>query len=173
MTHPTLEIETPADDPVVLARRFVTAPPAVGLRAWTEPDIVRTWIGPRYLEVVSVGTDARVGGTYRHVHRAPDGVEHAFHGEQLGVDAPVLEAVDGGTLMQVSSRHSSTESRGGHVVATMASGMPGGVERLGSPARRDAVRLSRPFSRADGAATRRRGGRRGNAGETPGKRRVH
>lgn len=33
--------------------------------AWTRPEMLRQWYGPKWLEAVSVTTDPRVGGAYR------------------------------------------------------------------------------------------------------------
>jgi uncharacterized protein YndB with AHSA1/START domain len=151
MTHTTLELLTPADEPVIVMRRFFAVPPALVFRAWTEPDLFRRWIGPRHLETVVLEMDARVGGSYRFVQRAPDGGEHAFHGDYLEVDAPhrlvstfvyepfpdapsvdtlVLEVVDGGTLSTGTSRHVSLAARDAHVAAGMERGVREGYERL-------------------------------------------
>lgn len=143
--------EIPADEPVIVVRRFFAAPRELVWRAWTEPDLFRRWIGPRYLENTLVEMDVRVGGTYRFVQTAPDGGTHAFRGEYLEVDRPhrlvstfvyepmpdasavdtlVLEEAEGGTLALITSRHASIETRDGHVAAGMEGGMLEGFERL-------------------------------------------
>jgi uncharacterized protein YndB with AHSA1/START domain len=95
--------------------------------------------------------DVRPGGTWRFVHTAPDGTEHAFHGEFLEVDPPrrlartfvyepwpedtmhewiELEAVEGGTMLRGESRHASIASRDKHVESGMEGGMNESMQRL-------------------------------------------
>ena len=82
------EIETPAGEPVIRVRRFFKAPPELVYKACTEADYIRRWMGPRRLEVSECEVDVRVGGTWRLVHRAPDGAEFVFYGELLELDPP-------------------------------------------------------------------------------------
>jgi uncharacterized protein YndB with AHSA1/START domain len=147
----TYQCVIPVDDPVIEVRRFFAAPRELVFRAWTEPEIFRLWIGPRYLENTLVEMDVRVGGSYRFVQTAPDGGTHAFRGEYLEVDPPrllvstfiyepmpddysvdtvVLEEVDGGTLALMTSRHSSLAARDTHVANGMEGGMNEGFARL-------------------------------------------
>jgi uncharacterized protein YndB with AHSA1/START domain len=144
MTNNPTEITTPPGEPVIEVRRFLAAAPELVFRAVTEDEYLRRWWGPRRLEVSECEIDLRVGGTWRIVHRAPDGVEFAFHGEFLELDPPrrrvatfvyegapeheavetlVLEAVQGGTMLTQATRHSSVEARDMHV----ANGMEGGI----------------------------------------------
>lgn len=146
-----LEITDPPDEPVITTRRFVKAPPALVWRAWTDPAALRQWWGPRVLDLVVCEMDLRVGGTYRFVHRAPDGQEFAFRGEYRELDPPrrmvstfifdgmpdaysvetlALEEVEGGTMITSRSVHSSLESRNQHVANGMEYGMRESYERL-------------------------------------------
>jgi len=43
MNSPKLEIETPADEPVITFCRFVKAPPEFVFRAYTEPELLKHW----------------------------------------------------------------------------------------------------------------------------------
>jgi uncharacterized protein YndB with AHSA1/START domain len=151
MTETTYSMTVPTDEPTIVVRRFVAAPPALVWRAWTEPDLFARWIGPRYLTNTVMEMDVRVGGRYRFVQTAPDGGTHAFHGDYLEVDPPrrlvstfvyepfpdawatdtlELEEVEGGTLLHISSRHVSFETRDSHLAAGMEAGMTEGFERL-------------------------------------------
>ena len=151
MTAATLEIEAPADEPTIVTRRVIKAPPALLWDAWTKPEHMRRWLGPKRLEMVHCEVDLRVGGSYRFVHRAPDGQEFGFHGVYREIDKPrrlvstfvfepwpdleavdtlTFEEVDGGTLVTTSSRHSSIEARDGHLAGGMEGGMTEGYERL-------------------------------------------
>jgi uncharacterized protein YndB with AHSA1/START domain len=151
MTNTQTEITTPAGEPVITVRRFFKAPPELVYRAVTEGGYLRRWFGPRRLEVSECEVDLRVGGTWRIVHRAPDGTEFAFHGEFLELDPPhrrvgtfifegapeheatetlVFEPVEGGTMLTSTARHSSVEARDMHVANGMEQGIIESNERL-------------------------------------------
>jgi len=151
MTKNETEITVPAGEPVIEVRRFLEAPPELVYRACTEGECLRRWFGPRRLEITECDIDLRVGGTWRIVQRAPDGMEFAFHGEFLELDPPhrrvgtfvyegapeheavetlVLEAVEGGTMLTTTTRHSSLEARDMHVANGMEEGIIESMERL-------------------------------------------
>jgi uncharacterized protein YndB with AHSA1/START domain len=88
VTNRRLEIEVPPDEPAVVFRRFVDAPPDLVFAVWTEPEHLRNWWGPRQFELVVCESDPRAGGRYRFVQRAPDGQEHTFYGEYREVGRP-------------------------------------------------------------------------------------
>jgi uncharacterized protein YndB with AHSA1/START domain len=144
MTNAQTEFSTPPGEPVIEVRRFFKAPPELLYRVLTEGEFLRRWWGPRRLEIAECEVDLRVGGSWRVVHRAPDGMEFVFHGEFLELDPPrrrvgtwvwdgapdakatetlVLEPVEGGTMVTSTMVHSSVETRDMHV----ANGMEGGV----------------------------------------------
>lgn len=78
--HNETRIEVdPALPTIVITREFEAAPERV-FRAYTDPDLVVQWLGPRRLTMLIDRYDARSGGSYRYVHRADDGTEYAFHG---------------------------------------------------------------------------------------------
>ena len=151
MTNTQTQITMPAGEPIITVRRYFRAPPEVVHPAVTEGEYLRRWFGPRRLEVSECEVDLRVGGTWRIVHRAPDGMEFAFHGEFLELDPPhrrvgtfvwegapqhqavetlVLEPVDGGTMLTSTNRHSSLEARDMHVANGMEQGIIESNERL-------------------------------------------
>ena len=68
-----------ADREVVLTRVF-DAPRQRVWEAWTRPEHVRRWYGPRALTMTVCETDLRPGGRYRHVLRGTDGREAGFSG---------------------------------------------------------------------------------------------
>ncbi len=151
MTKAKLEVIAPANEPVIITRRFIKAPPALLFAAWTTPEHMKQWLGPRDLEMVFCSVDLRVGGAYRYVHRAPDGQEYGFNGKYLEIEPPrrlvctfvfeampevesvdtlTLEARDGGTMVTTHTRHASIEARDGHLSSGMEAGMTEGYERL-------------------------------------------
>jgi uncharacterized protein YndB with AHSA1/START domain len=151
MANTETEITVPAGEPVIEVRRFLKAPPELVYRVCTEEEYLRRWFGPRRLEVSECDIDLRVGGTWRIVHRAPDGMEFVFYGEFLELEPPhrrvgtfiwegapehqavetlVLEAVEGGTMMTTTTRHSSVEARDMHVANGMEEGIIDSMERI-------------------------------------------
>ncbi len=146
-----LDLDVPADEPVIRFRRFVAAPPSLVFAMFTQPEHLRRWWGPRYLELVVCDIDLRPGGAFRFVSRAPDGDEHPFSGEFLSVDEPkglsmrvayepqpdawwvddmTFEDAPGGCLLAGTSTFASLEAREGHLAAGMESGMRESYERL-------------------------------------------
>ena len=64
---------------LIIKRRF-NAPPAKVFSAWTDPEKVKRWMGPGEVKALSAECDARVGGRYHWVMRAPSGEEHDVSG---------------------------------------------------------------------------------------------
>jgi len=64
---------------LTIKRRF-DAPPAKIFSVWTDPEKVKRWMGPGAVEMLSAQNDARTGGRYRWVMRAPNGEEHDVSG---------------------------------------------------------------------------------------------
>lgn len=79
-----------APNEIIMEREFA-APRALVHRAMTEPELVKRWIGNECSPVITVESDVRVGGTYRHVFRRPDGVEFTFSGiyKEIGLERTV------------------------------------------------------------------------------------
>lgn len=151
MSTATIDITIPPDRPVILWSRVVKAPPELAFRMWTEPDHIRNWLGPRGLEMPVCEVDLRVGGSYRFVHRAPDGSEFAFTGEYREIDRPrrlvstwvwegmpedvtlqtiEFEPVAGGTRLHGVAEHTSIAARDQHVAHGMERGMVESYERF-------------------------------------------
>lgn len=151
VTDTPIEITTPPDEPVINVRRFFKAPRELVYRACTEAQYLRRWMGPHRLEIAECEVDLRVGGTWRLVHRAPDGQEFVFYGAILELDPPrrhvgtfiyegapkdeavqtlEFEAVEGGTLLTSTTRHSSVAARDMHVANGMEAGIVESYERL-------------------------------------------
>jgi uncharacterized protein YndB with AHSA1/START domain len=66
--------------PSLTITRKLPAPPERCFRAWTDPQALKHWFGPGDREVLLAETDARVGGRFRIVMRAPGGEEHDVSG---------------------------------------------------------------------------------------------
>ena len=88
MTGPWLEIFVPDDRPVIVFKRVFKAPARLVFDAWTDPEHLQHWRGPRGFELVGCVVDLRVGGGYRFTHRAPDASQHVFFGEYREIERP-------------------------------------------------------------------------------------
>jgi uncharacterized protein YndB with AHSA1/START domain len=68
MTRTTYETKIEADPnlPTVRIVRDFDAPPERVYRAWTDPELVAQWLGPRSIEMRIDTWDARTGGSYRY-----------------------------------------------------------------------------------------------------------
>lgn len=67
--------------------RELEAPRELVWRAWTAPEHLGRWWGPRGF-TAEAQLDLRVGGRYRVVMRGPDGGANPLHGEFLAIDPP-------------------------------------------------------------------------------------
>jgi uncharacterized protein YndB with AHSA1/START domain len=73
-------VTLPTDTEILIAREFA-APRHLVYRAWTTPELVKRWWSGQRGEMTSCEIDLRVGGTWRYVMVATNGLEVAFHGE--------------------------------------------------------------------------------------------
>jgi uncharacterized protein YndB with AHSA1/START domain len=83
----TLEVTTPTDREIVLTRVF-DAPRRLVFDAFTKPDLLKRWFGPRGWSLVVCEVDFKVGGTFRFVLRGPDGKEMGMRGVYREIVAP-------------------------------------------------------------------------------------
>ena len=68
--------------------RIYDAPREAVFKAWTDPEQVARWWGPKMFTAPVCEVDARVGGKFRIVMRGPDGSEYPMRGEFHEVVAP-------------------------------------------------------------------------------------
>ncbi len=88
---PTIDstiINAPEGLPLIEITRDFEAPVARVFRAFTDPELIPQWLGPRELTTVVDHFEGRSGGSYRYVQRDPDGNEYAFRGCFHTVEAP-------------------------------------------------------------------------------------
>jgi uncharacterized protein YndB with AHSA1/START domain len=137
--------------PQILTEREFDAPRELLYRAFTEPDLLTQWLGPRQYTMKVDRFDVRDGGTYRYVHVGDDGTEHGFHGVFHGepsldgivqtfeyevvpghssMDTLIFEERDGKTVVRTNSVFQSIEDRDGMYQSGMADGMNAGYDRL-------------------------------------------
>ena len=150
MTHDTT-LELDQRVPLLrLTRDFDASPDAV-FRAWSQPELVARWLGPRDREMLVERYDCVTGGSYRYVHRRGDD-DQWFHGcfhdvrpGELIVqtfawegmpDHVALERVtftdlgDGRTRMSSTSLVDSFESRDAFVAGGMEDGIRDSFAKL-------------------------------------------
>ena len=75
----TLTVTTPTDREIAMARVF-DAPRHLVWDAFTKPELLKRWFGPRGWSLVVCEVDLRVGGKWRFVLRGPDGTDMGMSG---------------------------------------------------------------------------------------------
>ena len=150
MTNP-VTVTAPAGTPFIDATRDFDAPLDDVYRAWSEPELVARWLGPRRYEMVIEEYDVRTGGSWAYEHKAGDeayGFRGVFHDvtpgksitqtfEFAGAPGHVsLETVtfsdlgDNRSRVSIHSVYQSIEARDAMVDSGMEGGMTEGFERL-------------------------------------------
>jgi uncharacterized protein YndB with AHSA1/START domain len=64
----------------IILRRDLDAPRRLVFEAWTKPELLALWWGPKGFTLPTCEVDPRPRGAYRMVMRGPDGQEHGFEG---------------------------------------------------------------------------------------------
>jgi uncharacterized protein YndB with AHSA1/START domain len=75
----SLKVTTPTDREIVLTRVF-DAPRHLVWDAFTRPELLKRWFGPRGWSLVVCKVDLKVGGGFRFVLRGPDGRDMGMRG---------------------------------------------------------------------------------------------
>jgi uncharacterized protein YndB with AHSA1/START domain len=83
----TLQVTTPTEREIVLTRVF-DAPRELVFDAFTKPELLKRWFGPRGWSLVVCEVDLRVGGSFRFVMRGPDGKDMGMRGVYREIAAP-------------------------------------------------------------------------------------
>jgi uncharacterized protein YndB with AHSA1/START domain len=83
----TLKVTIPTDREIVLTRVF-DAPRALVFDAFTKPELLRQWFGPRGWSLVVADVDLKVGGPFRFMLRGPDGNDLGMRGIWREIVAP-------------------------------------------------------------------------------------
>jgi uncharacterized protein YndB with AHSA1/START domain len=79
MTKPSLRL---------VVRRTIPARPERLFEAWTQPEQLRAWWGPRGVRCTGAEVDARVGGRYKIQNELPDGRTLVISGTFVSVEPP-------------------------------------------------------------------------------------
>src|SRR5712671_4016175 len=75
----TLKVTTPTDREIVMTRVF-DAPRRLVFDAFSKPELLKRWFGPRGWSLVVCDVDLKVGGGFRFVLRGPDGKQMGMRG---------------------------------------------------------------------------------------------
>lgn len=137
--------------PLIVTEREFDAPRDLVLRAYTEPDLIVQWMGPRSLTMRIEEFDVRHGGRWRYVATDAEGNEFGFHGVfhgtpsvdgmvqtfefegapgRVALDTLVLTERDDRTLVRTVTAFQSVEDRDAMVASGMEAGVHESVERM-------------------------------------------
>ncbi len=140
----------PGKQEVVITRTF-DAPRALVFKAFTDPELIPKWWGPRGHTTTVDEMDVKPGGVWRFVDHDAEGNENAFHGVYHEIVAPerlvntfeweglpghvLLETVtfeghDGKTKVTDTSVFQTLEDRDGMVANGMERGARESMDRL-------------------------------------------
>lgn len=135
----------------IIITHTLDAPRELVFKAYTDPDLLPRWLGPKRLTMTIEKMDVVPGGSWRFVHRDTDGTEYGFHGVIHDVVAPerivrtfefegvpghvsletlILEEQDGKTNLKTIAVFQSVEDRDGMIQSGMESGVNEGIDRL-------------------------------------------
>ncbi|GHO90453.1 ATPase [Reticulibacter mediterranei] len=149
----TIVTAEPGKQEMIITREF-DAPRELVFKAFTDPELVPQWWGPRRLSTLVDKMDVRSGGLWRFINQDPDGNEYGFHGVYHEVCAPeriidtfefeglpeaghvcletlTLEALPGGrTRLTAQSVFQSVADRDGALQSGMEEGLNDSYARL-------------------------------------------
>lgn len=86
---------------LTLKRRLKASPERV-YSAWTQPEQIKLWFGPRQTKVIHAAFEARVGGRFEILATSPDGEKHQVGGV-------IREVVPNEKLVYTWAWHSTPE----------------------------------------------------------------
>ncbi len=135
---------------IIISREF-DAPRDLVFRAYTDPELLPLWLGPRDLTMKIEEFDVRDGGKWRYVATDADGNEYGFHGVfhgnpspdaivqtfefegaagHVSLDTYTFEDRRGRTLARSVSSFQSVEDRDWMIASDMERGVRDSGERL-------------------------------------------
>jgi uncharacterized protein YndB with AHSA1/START domain len=77
-----------AADRELTVSRMIDAPRALVFTAWTDPEQIARWWGPKGFTTIDYEMDVRPGGAYRLRMRSPEGVDQIKRGIYREIVAP-------------------------------------------------------------------------------------
>ncbi len=152
MATANMQITAEPGVPQILIAREFDAPRELVFRAYTEPELLLQWLGPRRMTMTIDYFDVRDAGRWRYTHRDTDGSEAGFHGIFHGTPSPqsgivqtfefegapghvsletlTLEERGGKTLVCTNDVFQSVEDRDAAIESGMEDGLNESMERL-------------------------------------------
>lgn len=145
------KIDAPVGLPFIDITREFDAPRDLVYRAYTDPELLVQWLGPRKYKMTVESWDLRDGGKWRFIHYDDEGHSYGFHGVFHGSQTPdgmlqtwefegspgnvsleslVLEERDGKTVVRNHAVYQSVEARDAMVESGMEGGVNDGFDRL-------------------------------------------
>jgi uncharacterized protein YndB with AHSA1/START domain len=144
------KLETPANEPIIVATRDFAAPRALVWKVWTEREHIIRWFGTAAQNNIITDFDVRPGGKWRIESHEPDGQVYIFVGEYREVEPPsrlvwtfgmenmffgktlvethTFEEENGITHYKSVSVFDNVEDRDGMIASGMEEGMRHGFE---------------------------------------------
>lgn len=137
--------------PQILITREFDATPEVLFRAYTDPELLVRWVGPRRLTMTVDRLENRDGGTWRFVHQDANKHEFGFHGVihgtpsvngivrtfefegfpgHISLETLTFEGRGSKTVVRTNSVFQSVEDRDGTIESGMESGLNESMDRL-------------------------------------------
>jgi uncharacterized protein YndB with AHSA1/START domain len=145
------QIDAPAGVPFIDMSREFDAPRDLVFKAYTDPELLVQWLGPRKYKMTVESWDVRDGGKWRYVNSDDDGNAWGFHGVFHGDQTPdgmlqtfefegspgnvsleslVFEDEDGKTVIRNHSVYQSIQARDAMIESGMEGGVNEGFDRL-------------------------------------------
>ena len=150
---PTADSQTFTAEPggsQIITTRLLPAPPETVFQAFTNPDLIAQWWGPRQYETIIDEYEPRRGGCWRFIHKSDDG-EYGFRGviHELLLNERITQTFEfegmpghvvleqlklapegDGTRVTTVSAFTSVEDRDGMVNSGMEGGLTESYDRL-------------------------------------------
>ena len=147
----TMQVTAEPGVPYIDTARSFDAPRELLFRAFTDPELLVQWLGPRRYTMVIDRYEVRDGGAWRYIHRGDDGNEFGFHGVfhgtpsvdnlvqtfefegapgHVSLDTLTFDAEAGRTVVRTHSVYQSVGDRDAMVENGMEQGMSEGYDRL-------------------------------------------
>jgi len=145
------QIDAPAGVPFIDMSREFDAPRHLVFRAYTDPELLVQWLGPRKYKMAVESWDVRDGGKWRYINSDGDGNEWGFHGVFHGDQTPdgmvqtfefegwpgnvsleslIFEEKDGKTVVRNHSVYQTVQARDAMIESGMEGGVNEGFDRL-------------------------------------------
>lgn len=149
-TNP-VTITAPEGQPVIEFTREFDAPVSAVFEAHRDPELYRQWVGPHGYEMDIERHDFTTGGSYRFVHRDPEGAEYWFRGtfhtvrpdfaiqtfefegapDQVSLESLTFVDLDGSrTRLEGRAVYLTQEARDAMIASGMETGVTEGYSRL-------------------------------------------